>query len=178
MKNKILLLYKSKTGFTKRYAEIIAKETHAVLMDYKKASPKIMSGFDTVIFGSRAHVGMIDGYKKIRQMFLKSGAKHFVLFVTGATPNNSKEVETFWQQNLSADELRNLPHFYMQSGLCYEKMPCLDRLMMKGFCSMMQKKKNKTEQDKTIEQMITGSYDISSDEYTKPLLDYVRENLS
>lgn len=175
MENKILLLYKSKTGFTKRYAEIIAEETNAVLMDWKKASSKIMSGFDTVIFGSRAFAGTIDGYKKIRQLFLKSSAKRFVLFVTGATPNNAKEVEKFWQQNLSADELAHLPHFYMQSGLCYEKMPWIDKMMMKGMRSMMQKKKDKTEQDKAMEQMISGSYDISSDEYAKPLLSYLKK---
>ncbi len=84
------------------------------------------------MFGTRAHAGMMDGYQKAKKLFEKSGVSRLILFVTGATPNAAAEtVEAFWKQNLSSDELAKIPHFYMQSGLCYEKMSLADRLMMK-----------------------------------------------
>lgn len=176
MTGKILLIYKSKTGFTKRYAEMIAKETNVTLMDYKEASPEKISAFDTVIFGSRAFAGTIDGYKKMQDMLSKSTVKKFILFATGATPNTATDtINEFWAQNLSAAELQRIPHFYMPGGLCLEKLPISDRLMLKAAGAMMKKKKNKTEQDIAFEQAIKTSYDISSKEFIQPLLDFLAD---
>lgn len=175
MNSKILVVYKGKTGFTKRYAEMIAEEIDCVLMDYKSITAAAMSEFEIVVFGSRAHAGMIDGYKKVRKMFQESTAPKFVLFVTGATPNTAEEViKGFWKQNLSADELENIPHFYMQSGLNYEKMSLPDKAMMKMAAAMIKKKKEKSSYDREFEQAITSSYDISSKEYIKPLISFLR----
>lgn len=175
MKNRILVIYKSRTGFTKKYAEMIAEEIGCELADYKRATVKMMSEFDTVVFGSRVHAGFINGLKDAREMFGKSTAKNFVVFATGATPNAAENViNEIWSNNLSAEELASVPHFYMQSGLCYEKMGLFDKLMMKMVASMMKNKKDKTEHDIGFEQAIQGSYDSSSKEYAMPLINYLK----
>lgn len=176
--NRIILIYKSSTGFTKRYAEMIADETGCDLIDHKAATAEMLSEYDTVIFGSRAHAGMIDGYKKIKKLFEESKARKFILFVTGATPNDAGDViEAFWKQNLTDEELSEIPHFYMQGGLCYEKMSFGDKLMMKAAAHMMKKKKDKSPYDKELEQAvsISCSYDISSKKYIEPLLSFLNE---
>lgn len=175
MQNKILVIYKSSTGFTKRYAEMIAEEIECKLADYRTVTEEMLSGYDIVVFGSRAHAGMIDGYGKAGEMFRKCGAGKMVLFVTGATPNAAEDViSEFWKRNLTAEELENVPHFYMQSGLCYEKMTFTDRLMMKVFAAMMKRKKDKTTSDRELERAISGSYDISSNAYVEPLVTYLK----
>lgn len=175
MNKKIAVIYKSKTGFTKKYAEMIAEEIDYVLIDYKNVTVKTMSDFDIIVFGSRVHAGLIDGYKNIREMFLKSTAEKFVLFVTGATPNEAEDViDEVWKNNLSPDELNNIPHFYMQSGLCYEKMGFFDKTMMKMMSAMLKNKKDKTSDEKDFEQAIANSYDISSKKYVEPLIDCLR----
>lgn len=174
--NKIIVIYKSSTGFTKKYAEMIAEEVECTLADYKTISAKTLSEYDTVVFGSRAHAGMIDGYKKVKEMFQKSKARKFVLFVTGATPNAAEDViAEFWKQNLTADELSDIPHFYMQSGLCYEKMSFGDKLMMKAAAVMMKNKKNKSSADEEFERAIATSYDISSKAYIEPLVSFLKK---
>lgn len=176
MADNILILVNSKTGFTKRYAEMIAEEVTCTLDDFKNATPEMMSSFDTVIFGSRAHAGMFEGYKKAKAMFDKSTAKNFIVFATGACPNaGEKIISEFWQNNLGADELDKIPHFYMQSGLCYEKMSFGDKAMMKVATVMIKKKKNKTEEEKAFETAIAGSYDISSKEYALPLIEFLKK---
>lgn len=172
---KIIVVYKSSTGFTKRYAEMIAEEMQCELADYKEVTAEMLAGYDVILFGSRAHAGMIDGYKKARELFRQAAPARLVLFVTGATPNAAEEtIREFWSNNLSADELREIPHFYMQSGLCYEKMSFSDRLMMKVAAVMIKKKKDKTAEEKEMEQAITRSYDISSKKYIEPLVEYLR----
>lgn len=171
MMNKILIIYKSKTGFTKRYAEQIAKETNAELMEFKNMTVNTMSEYETVIYGGRLHIGTIDGLKKVKEYFSKSGAKNFVIFTTGAMPDSEKEIiSEMWKNNLTPDEIVDIPYFYMPSGLCYEKMSVLDKVLMKGLKTMMKKKKDKTPKDISFEKAIANSYDISSKDYIIPLV--------
>ncbi len=69
MEPKILVIYKSTTGFTKRYAQMLSKEVACTLAPYKSATPELMSAYETVVFGSRAHAGRIDGYPRIKEMY-------------------------------------------------------------------------------------------------------------
>ena len=81
---------------------------------------------------------MINGYKKAKDMFEKSSASRFILFATGATPNEAtKEIEEVWKNNLPAEELQAIPHFYMQGGICYEKMSFSNRTIMKMMSKVM-----------------------------------------
>lgn len=176
MEKKVIIIYKSSTGFTKRYAEMIAEEINGTLADFQTVTAETLSGYDTVVFGSRAHAGMIDGYKKAKELFQKASVCQWILFVTGATPNTEVDVlEEFWKNNLTEEERKKTPHFYMQSGLCYEKMSLLDKGMMKFMVSMMKKKKDKNDYEKGMERSIASSFDISSKEYIMPLVSLLRQ---
>lgn len=176
MKPKILVIYKSSTGFTKRYAEWLSQEVNCKLAPYQSASPELMSGYETVVFGTRAHAGRVDGYKKIKEMYKKSSARKFALFATGAMPASAEStIAEFWAQNLSGNELQKIPHFYLPGGLCYEKMPAGDKLMMKAAVAMVKKKKNKTAEDLEMERAMASSYDISDKAYLKPLVSLLKK---
>lgn len=67
----------------------------------------------------------------------------------------------------------------MPGGLCYEKMPLHEKIIMKIFAAVMKNKlKNKTDktaEDREFERVISTSYDISSGEYIKPLISFLEE---
>lgn len=177
MTKKTLIFYQSKTGFTRRYAGQIAQKTGAVLLPLAKARPAALAGYDTVLFGSRAHAGSIDGWGRAQKLLAaaQNGKARCAVFVTGATPAGAQEtVRQFWAQNLTDEQQRTLPHFYLQSGLCYEKMPLIDRLLMKGMAAMLRGKKDKTEQDLAMQRMIAGSFDISGEEHARPVVEWIR----
>lgn len=179
MNNKILVCYKSVTGFTKKYAEMIVQELDCELMDFKQVTDKILSQYDTVVFGGRCYAGAIDGLKKIKGLIAKCDVKNFVVFAVGATPNIAEEtIQETWRRNLTQDELRSIPHFYMQGGLRYETMPLHEKLMMKAFAAVMKgqikRKKDKTEEDKEFIRTISSSYDISEKEYIEPLVSFIK----
>lgn len=169
---KILITYKSKTGFTKDYAEMISKKIDCTVKDFNNTSSEDMSDYDVVVFGSRLHAGRVDGFEKAKEMFTKSNAKKLFVFVTGATPLEAKEaIDEVWNKNLTAEEMSNIPHFYMPSGLRYEKMNLTDKAMMKLAAVMMKNKKEKSDFEQGFEQAISSSYDISSEEYIFPLVE-------
>lgn len=177
MPEKILLIYKSSTGFTKQYAQWISEEIPCTVLPLKEARTALRTGVDTVLFGGRLHAGTVDGLKAARKLFQKSGAGKFIVFATGASPQEAQDTITeMWKKNLSPEELGAVPHFYFPSGLRYETMAFLDRKMMQLFQSMMEKRADKTEAEQQFADAISQSYDISSKEYIQPLVQLLREN--
>lgn len=173
MKNSIIL-YNSKTGFTQRYAQLMAQELDCPACPLKDA-PADLSQYGVVMFGSRLHAGVLDGWKKAQKRLTQRGAKKLVVFATGAMPNEAEDaVQRMWEQNLTARERQDIPHFYLQAGLCYEKMGGVDRAMMKFAAWAMTRKKAKTEEDQAFQNAIRQSYDISDPKYIKPVVDCLR----
>lgn len=176
MKQSIIVLYRSKTGFTKWYAEQIAAELGCAAVDIKAVRRKQLMTYDTLIFGGRAHAGRLYGWPKAKKLAERSCVKHLIIFATGATPNRAEDtISAFWKNNLSKQEMDCIPHFYMQSGLRYESMGLVDKLMMKGLSTMLRKKKNPSLEELEMARMIEASSDDSSPEYIVPLLNKLKE---
>lgn len=172
----MIIIYKSKTGFTKKYAEIIAAKLNCDAINIKDISKIDINKQDIVIYGSRVHAGIIDGLNKMKKLFAGGSIKKLVVFATGATPKEAQDlIEKLWINNFSTEEAKNIPHFYLQSGLCYEKMGFVAHFIMKMVAKMMEKKKDKDSNEKGFSQAITNSYDISSDKYVEPLVNFLKK---
>ena len=63
---KTIVIYKSLSGFTKKYAEWIAQETKADLFDLKEISSDILKKYDCVVFGGGLHAATINGLGKMK----------------------------------------------------------------------------------------------------------------
>lgn len=171
----LMILYRSKTGFTRRYAELAGQELGCAVCPLADA-PSDLSRYGAVAFGSRLHAGTVDGWKKAKKLLEARGAKQLVLFATGAMPCEARaQIQQVWEQNLTLEERERIPHFYLQGGLCYEKMGGLDRSMMKLAAWAMTRKKVKTPEDEAFQNAISHSYDIFDPECARPLVDCLRE---
>jgi len=168
---KILLIYKSKTGYTKKYADWICEEINCRLENISNMKNINFSNYDLVIYGSRIHAGKIDGLEKIKRLNL--GSK-LILFATGATPKETDSIKEMWKNNLSEEELITVKHFYFPAGLNYEKMGFLDKTMMRMASMMLEKKKNKSREEEGMQNSIKKSYDISDKSRIKPLVEYIK----
>ena len=61
----------------------------------------------------------------------------------------------------------------MQGGLDYDKMKTPSRLACKALVSMLNKKKDATQKEKDMAEMLSHSYDISDEKYIEPIVEYV-----
>lgn len=175
MKDQIIVLYNSKTGHTQRYAELIGKELGCAVRPLSDA-PADLSRYGVVVFGSRLRAGFFDGWKKAQKLLSKRGAKKLAVFATGAMPNEAEDqIQKVWEQNLTPEERKTIPHFYLQAGLCYEKMGGVDRAMMKAAAWAMTRKKVQTPEGRAFQDAISRSYDISDPKYIQPLVDSLRK---
>lgn len=175
MKNDAIVLYNSWTGFTQRYAGLIGEALGCPVHALRDA-PADLSQYGTVVFGSRLHAGSLDGWKKAQKLLARRGAKRLVVFAAGAMPNEAEaQIQKVWAQNLTPEEQKTIPHFYLQAGLCYEKMGGVDRAMMKFAAWAMTRKKAKTPEDKAFQNAIASSYDISDPKYIQPIVSFLQQ---
>lgn len=169
---KTIVIYKSRTGFTKKYAEWIQEELMCEIADYGDINSLNLDGFDLIIYGGRVHAGKIDGLEKVKTL-LANKKCYFIVFATGATPlAATKEIEKIMNSNFSGN---SIPHFYMQSGLCYEKMGFVDKNIMKLLSKMLSSKDNKSDIENGTAKAISKSHDISDKSYIRPLIDFVKK---
>ena len=173
----IIIYYNSKTGFTKKYASWIADELKCNIFPFTDFAKSAVSNNSIIIFGSRIHAGKIEYLNKVKACF--SDKQNIIIFATGATPlSETSTIEKIWANNFTDYEIKTIPHFYMQSGLNYEKMGFIDQIMMKTLKKIIGIKKNKNKAEKRLEQAIKESHDVSSRENIKPLIDFIRNKYS
>ena len=136
---KILVSYKSKTGFTKRYAEWISEELEADLTDVKDI--KDVSEYDLVIYGGWILGGLINGFNDIKKL----DPKDLIIFAVGSTAVKDVDIKKMINENNVGD----IPFFYYHGGFNPQKMGFVGRTMVK-----MVTKEAPTYQDHTNKEAI------------------------
>ncbi len=172
---KTVVIYTSQTGFTKRYAEWIAEKSGADCCELSEAKKKSLDGYDAIVYGGWACAGSISKLNWFKGNIAKWDGKKLIAFCVGASPLENPEIEPALKKNFSEDELKKVNIFYCPGGFNYDKMSTPSKLAMKMFIKMLKAKKDKTEEDEIMIQMISSSYDISDVKYIEPILDCLRE---
>jgi len=165
---KIIVLYRSKTGFSKRYAEWIAEDLAVECRPIKGVKLDDLQGYGLVIYGAGIYAGMIAGAGKLKNWMEKSPEKTWVVFATEATPPKEGYEELIFKTNFRKGESRPAHFYYFLSGLNYERMGFFNRVLMKFFSGMSARKNG------TIQVTSQTSIDLAYRDYIKDLLCYVR----
>lgn len=145
---KIIVVYKSKYGYTKKYAQWLAESLDCDIKE--NVSLADIMGYDTIIYGGGIYAGRINGAKLITKNLEKLSGKKLVLFAVGSSVGRPEELEAFWKQALEENVRLNIPHFYLRGGFDYGKLGSVDRLMMNMLKKMLLKKDTLTEDDKGL----------------------------
>ena len=77
---KTVVIYNSQTGFTKRYAQWIAKASGARCLAFSEAKTKNLDAFEAIIFGSWACAGRIRGLGWFKKQAGRWHGKKLIVF--------------------------------------------------------------------------------------------------
>lgn len=172
---KVIVIYNSQTGFTKRYAEWIAESTGADCLELSAAKKKDLTAYEAIIFGSWACAGSMSKISWFKGNIAKWADKKLIAFCVGASPIDNPEIETALKRIFNETERKKVKTFYCPGGFNYEKMSTPSKLMMKMFIKMLKAKKDKTEEEQIMIKMISSSYDISDKKYIEPILQCLKK---
>lgn len=165
-----LVIYKSTTGFTAKYAKWIAEALLCTAVAAEKAKNIDLSAYDAVVFGGWFFAGSIKGFKEYRQKFADFKGRKAV-FAVGATPPSAPEAAATLNACFTDEERKTTGTFFMQGGLDYSHMGAIDKAMMRMMCAVMKKQKGAdSEEYKTISQ----SFDATDKNAIAPLIEYIK----
>lgn len=129
-----IILYQSKYGATKKYAQWLTEATGFPCAEIKKADIRQMATYDTIILGGGIYASGIAGLSFLKKHYGKLKDKKIIVFCVGASPYDEKAVSEITQHNLK-DDLVGLPLFYCRGAWDEEAMGFTDRTL----CKMLQK---------------------------------------
>ena len=172
--NPILILYRSKYGATKRYAELLKEEIDCNVFDVKDFRKSDLKNYDRIIFAGAIYASGISGLNFLRQNYKDLRDKKTAVFCVGASPLDETALSGIKEHNLKG-ELKNIPLFYGRGAWDEESMTFKDRTL----CKMLQKMVSKQDPEscepwmKALLSAVGQKCDWTDRKYLIPLIEYI-----
>ena len=172
MDKKIAVIYKSKYGTTKRYAEWIADALGATLLDAKAVQPGSLADYDTVVYGGWLIAGTISGIKLVTA----NPCKNLVVFSVGLADPALMDYSAADQKNIPAELQEKTKVFHLRGGIDYAKLGLLQKGMMSMVKNSAQKKPEaeRDPEERAILETYGKQADFTSKEAVEPLIAWVK----
>lgn len=158
----MVIVYESKTGFTKKYAELLAAKTGMRLYPVRELSK--VDRAEEVLFLGWMKVGKIQGLDKARTRRIAA------VCGSGTGRTAEPDVETV----LARNQLETTPFFYLRGGcLPLKKLRGMDRLALSLFVRMLKSREGADEKTAESIEIIQNGFDGVREENLDPLLHWL-----
>ena len=108
---KTIVIYKSKTGYVRKYAEWIAEDLVADIFEVSKVDINMLIKYDTIIYGGSLHAVGINGVKFITKNIDKLKGKKVVVFASGASPSSTTVIKEVMTNNFTPEQQKLIKFF-------------------------------------------------------------------
>ena len=172
---KTIVIYKSKTGFAKKYAEWIAEDLDADIFEVSKITVDMLEDYDTVIYGAGLYAVGINGVKYITQNLEKLKNKKIVIFATGMSPTREDVINEVKDKNFTLIEQKYIRFFYIRGGFDYSKLKPFDKILMTllKYRIKLKNKKKLTEDERGMLASFNKTVDFVVRKNINEILNYI-----
>ncbi|MCL2578547.1 MAG: flavodoxin domain-containing protein [Oscillospiraceae bacterium] len=171
----VAVIYKSKYGSTRRYAEWIGSALGASVLEAGAVKPDSLMGYDLVIYGGGLYAGGINGV----DLVTKKPCKALVVFTVGLADPSETDYTGVLDQNFKGGLRSAVKVFHLRGGIDFGKLG----LVHKGIMAMVRKsiaKKNPAQmsgEEKAIALINGENADFTDRAAIEPIVAYVKEIL-
>ena len=146
MSLKAAVLYRSKTGFTKKYAEWIAEDLSidAYNLDDVRNLSELLQGKDTLVFGGGLYAIGINGLKKLLADESMRDIRNVFVFCTGLSLGSDDVKREIYENNIKGVEKLNVKLYYYRGGFDFRKLNLMDKLLMRLLKLKIEMKKKRS----------------------------------
>ena len=172
---KIIVLYQSKYGSTKKYADWLSSELVCNVIETKKADITKIMKYDIIILGGGLYAGGIAEFSFIKKHYEKLKGKKVIVFAVGASPYDEKAMAELKKRHFKGD-LASLPCFYCRGAWNEDIMSKKDRILCGILKKVVAKKapENYEPWETALMQTIGSTGDWTNIENLKPIIEAVR----
>jgi menaquinone-dependent protoporphyrinogen IX oxidase len=157
---KVAVVYKSKYGSAKQYAQWIAEETGGTLFALPKVKIAELAGYDTVIIGGGLYAGAINGIAFLEKNFAALEGKKLIAFSVGTSADEQANTDSIKEKNFTPEVLAKIGYFHLRGGLFYTRMNWFDKTLMKFFLAMMKRMRDPAPDEGTREILESDGKDV------------------
>ncbi|NMB94017.1 MAG: flavodoxin [Flexilinea flocculi] len=175
---KTVVIFQSKTGYTKKYAQWIAEALQADLFENSKIKDDEIISYDAVVYGGSLFATGILGLKRIKKLLPSLAGKKIAVFGVGLSPVREDTINSVKQHNLTEEELKAIHFYYFRGGFNLKKLSFIDQTMMKMMKSSIEKKKKAgkllTEDENEMLEAFNVISDFTDRSAIEPLLSFIQ----
>ena len=172
-----IVIYKSKYGSTKQYAEWIAEELDCSYVDAKDISIDDLEKYDSIVFGGGLYAEVIAGVSLITKNLDRLKNKKIAVFTTGLTPLDCRVyydkmvIEKNFKQGIS----NNVRIFNYMGKMIIEELSLVHKTALKTLKKIMSSKENPNDMEKMLIELCDASGDYSDRSAISELVEYVKQ---
>ena len=172
-----IVVYKSKYGSTKAYAEWIAEELGCKAVDAKGMKIDELVKYDTIIYGGGLYAEIIAGVNLITKNIDKLAGKKIAVYSTGITPLDCRDYydKMVIEKNFKPEMLEHIKVFNFMGKMILDELSFPHKTAIKALKKLMGGKENPTEMEKLLVDLCDVDGDFTDREAIKDLVAYVKE---
>lgn len=167
-----IIVYRSKYGAAKEYAQMLAAKTGFSLCALAGIKAAELAAYDRVVLCSGVYVGKIAGLKFLKRHADALRKKRTAVFAVGLSPANESTLETL-KKNDRSGTLAQFPLFYGQGVWKGADLKAGDKLLCGMLHGMLAKKDPSQYEEpwmRTFMECYGRSCDFTDEAYLAPLL--------
>ena len=171
--NKIAVVYRSKYGATKQYAEWIASALDADIFNATDVVISRLKGYDLIIYGGGIYAGYISNISLVS----KFPPKPLIIFTVGlADPAEVNFIPTL-EKSLSPAKIKSSKFFHFRGALDIDKLGFFHGRIIKMLKKALQKKdaSQLRSEEVAILQSLGQKVDFASQDAIAPIIEYVKQ---
>lgn len=171
---KTVVIYGSKYGSAKRYAEWIAEELAADLFEFTEISADEMAEYETIIYGGSLYAVGILGLDLIKKNFDSIKDKKIIVFSVGASPARPEAVDSVRKHNFTEEMMKSVTHFHLRGAFDFSKLSLFHKFLMwlMKMSILRKRPENRTEDEKGLLESFSNPADFKSKEAIRPVIEF------
>ena len=173
---KSIVLYRSKYGATKAYAQWISEELSCDVKDAKGVSADELMDYDTIILGGGLYAEIIAGVSLITKNIDKLKGKKLIVFTTGITPMDCREYYDGMvvEKNFKGDIKDKVKVFNYSGKMLMSELSFVHKTALKSLKAIMSKKENPSDMEKLLIDLCDVDADLTDRRLIKELVEYAK----
>lgn len=174
-----IVIYKSRYGSTKTYAEWIAEELGCSAVEAKGIRAENLEQYDTVIYGGGLYAEVINGVSLITKNMDKLEGKKIVVYSTGLTPPEYREYydKLVLDKNFKGGACKKIKVFNFLGKMIIEELSIPHKAALKMLKKIMSGKENPTDMERLLIKLCDTSADFTDRKAIYSLVDYVKDTV-
>ena len=171
-----IVVYKSKYGSTKDYAQKIAEELGCEIKEAKSVNSRELGKYDYIVYGGGLYAEVINGVGLITKNIESLRDKKIAVFTTGITPIDKRDYydKEVIEKNFKEGIPQNIKIFNYLGKMKTDELSVVHRGALATLKKIMQSKKNKTELENLLIELCDFNDDLTDTGAVYPLIDYIK----